>query len=460
MLETIREFGLAQLTASDESVAVHRAHADYFLALALQQALDDLPPDGEQALDRLDADHDNLRAALTWLDATGDSAALLRLAVSLGAYWRDRGYYQEGRAWHERALAPGGEATGQSDDAHGVRARAAVNLGIFELYQGAFHKAEIHLSDGLAVCRAQGATLHASLALLGLAHLATSRGDRTLGTVLLDEVLAMARSENDPRLADLMTGNALNNLAAIARDEGDHSRAAAYLEDALSRMRAAGIRQGTRMVLGDLGDLARDQGDYARALTFYREALAEAGGSLESREVAEVLEAIGIVAAALGDAERAAQVLGTADAVRNRMGVRLRVHQNQAALDQAVEAVRAELGEAAFDEAWAAGRHLPPADAVAVAIAAPAERAVGAALSRREQEVLRALAAGMSDAAIAEALFISVRTVEHHVAKILTKFGVRSRADAARAGRIAGLVPPVRDPGAHAAEPAKPGSPR
>ena len=173
----------------------------------------------------------------------------------------------------------------------------------------------------------------------------------------------MARSENDPRLADLMTGNALNNLAAIARDEGDHSRAAAYLEDALSRMRAAGIRQGTRMVLGDLGDLARDQGDYARALTFYREALAEAGGSLESREVAEVLEAIGIVAAALGDAERAAQVLGTADAVRNRMGVRLRVHQNQAALDQAVEAVRAELAEAAFDEAWAACRDLPPADA-------------------------------------------------------------------------------------------------
>ena len=459
MLETIREFGLAQLTASDESVAVHRAHADHFLALALRQALDDLPPDGEQALDRLDADHDNLRAALTWLDAAGDSAALLRLAVTLGAYWRDRGYYQEGRAWHERALAHGGEATGRSDNDRGVRARATVNLGIFELYQGAFPEAEIHLTDGLAVCRAQGATLHASLALLGLAHLATSRGDRTLGTALLDEVLAMARTEGDRRLADLMAGNALNNLAAIARDEGDHARAAACLEDALSRMRTAGIRQGTRMVLGDLGDLARDQGDYARALTFYREALAEAGGSLESREVADVLEAIGIVAAALGEAERAAQVLGTADAVRNRMGVRVRVHQNQAALDQAVEAVRAELGKTAFDEAWEIGRHLPPEDAVAVAVAAPAERAAGAALTRREQEVLRALAAGMPDAAIAEALFISVRTVEHHVAKILTKFGVRSRADAARAGRIAGLVPPVRDPRPMCPSPPSPPSP-
>jgi non-specific serine/threonine protein kinase len=444
MLETIREFGLAQLAGSDEA-AVRRAHADYFLTLAERHTLDDFQPDCDRVPAPLDAEHDNLRAALTWLDAAGDSAAFLRLAVALGSFWRQRGDFQDGRAWLERALArESPEAAGDLVGSRGVRARAAANLGVFEMYQGAFSEAESHLTEGLAGCRAQGDTLHAAMALMGLAHLATSRGDRVQGTALLREVLAVAQSASDRRLADMLAGNALNNLAVVARAEGDHSQAAACLEEALSRMRGAGIARGATMALGDLGDLARDQGHYARAMTFYREALESAGADLASREVADVLEAVGIVAATVGEAAHAARLLGAAEVMRERMGLRLRMPENQAALEQALATARASLGEASFATAWAAGRHLRPEDAVAEAVAP----AGAAALTRRETEVLHLLAAGMTDAAIAEALFISVRTVERHVLHILAKFGVKSRTAAARAGRAAGLVPPVPESGA------------
>jgi non-specific serine/threonine protein kinase len=212
-------------------------------------------------------------------------------------------------------------------------------------------------------------------------------------------------------------------------------------------MRAAGHARGATLALRDLGDLARDRGDHRRAMALYREALAPARTYVQSREVADVVEAIGVMTVALDEPTRAARLLGAAEAMRERMGLRLRAPENQAALDQATVAARAMLGTEAFAAAWDAGRRLRPEDAVAEATAEPT-LPPGAALTRREREVLGLLAAGMTDAAIAAALFLSVRTVERHVLHILAKFGVKSRAAAARAGRAAGLVPPVHESGA------------
>ena len=92
MLKTVREFALERLVASGEEAEVRRRHAAWCLALAERQALAVLEPDGERVLALLEAEHDNLRAALTWLDTAGDPAAFLRLAVALGRFWRGRGY--------------------------------------------------------------------------------------------------------------------------------------------------------------------------------------------------------------------------------------------------------------------------------------------------------------------------------------------------------------------------------
>jgi DNA-binding CsgD family transcriptional regulator len=201
------------------------------------------------------------------------------------------------------------------------------------------------------------------------------------------------------------------------------------------------------LALGDLGNLARDQADYARAMAFYREALELGRNHPGTRVVTEVIEAVGIAAAA-GEAERAARLLGAAEAQRDRLGLRYRVREDQAALEHAVAATRGALGERAFAIAWAAGRSLTPTQVIAEALdsLAPPTSTNDISLTPREGEILRLLASGQTDSAIATALFISVRTVEHHVARIFAKLGVHNRTAATTAAIAAGLVDPTPPP--------------
>jgi non-specific serine/threonine protein kinase len=437
MLETIREFGLERLAASGEEVPICRAHAAYFLALAERWELADLLPEGDRVLALLEAEQANLRAVLGWLDEAGDPASLVRLTAALGRFWIAQAHYQEGRFWLERALARGSGAA-----AH--RAKALDHLGMIETYQGTNRAAETHLREGLALCREQGEAFYAARALQYLGGLANLQGDHARGMTLLEECLTTAEAVADQRLAGIMAGWALNNLAIVDRAQGNLALATARLVEALRRMRDAGFTAGTIMALGDLGDVVRDQGDYARALGLYREALVLGRASSGKRVVIDVIEAVGIVAAVGGQAERGARLLGAAEALRTRIGLRYRVAENQVALDQAVAAGRAALGEPAFATAWAAGRDLRSDDAVAEALdptmlpAAP-PRIV---LTPREQEVLQLLVAGQTDRAIADALFISARTVQNHVARIFVKLGVRTRTAAATAALAAALVDP------------------
>jgi non-specific serine/threonine protein kinase len=274
------------------------------------------------------------------------------------------------------------------------------------------------------------------------------QGDHGRGAVLLEESLTAAQSVADRRLAAILAGWGWINLAGVARTHGDHALAGDRLDEALRLEREAGFRDGSILALGDLGDLARDQGDFARALEFYREALDLGRGRPGMRVVTEVIEAVGIVSVAVGLAERGARLVSAAGAQRDRLGLRFRVRENQVALEQAVAASRAALGAEAFATAWAAGRILSPEQAVAAALdpappSTPASTpASGIALTPRETEILRLLAAGMTNPAIAAELFLSVRTVENHVARIFAKLGVRTRTAAAAAGHVAPTPPP------------------
>ena len=437
MLEMIREFANERLAESGEGDECHRRHASFFLAFAERYQLAEMLPDGEEIVAMLDTERANLRAALSWLDDEPSEPELfLRLAAAMGIYWSGQGHYQEGRRWLERALAHGSD--GEAVD----RASALVRLGLIEAYQAANQHAENHLTEGLALAREAGNAHHTTHALLGLGALAIQQGDHDRGEELLEESLAAAQGVTDQRLAGLLAGQVLVNLSAPPRARWDHALAAERLEAALRRLREAGGSISSEILaLGDLGDLARDRGEHARALGLYHEALRLVRGNPGTRVVTDVIEAVGVVATAVGQAERGARLLGAAGARRERMGLRYRVVENEVALERAVAAARAALGEVAFATAWAAGRNLRPEEAVAEALAPfPISAASPAAsLTPREMEILRLLAAGMTDPRIAETLFISVRTVQNHVAHILAKLGVRSRT---AAGLAAGLVPP------------------
>jgi non-specific serine/threonine protein kinase len=439
MLEIIRDFAQEQLTASGEEELIRARHAAYFVAVAEQLEWAVMLPGADRVLVQLEAEQANLRVALAWLAEHDEARALLRAAASLGYYWSGQGYYHEGRTWLERALAHAG------DTAPIDRAKALVSLGAIEAYQGAVPEAVAHLTQGLAASHDQGQAFTEAHALLGLGALAIAQGDHDRGAALLETSISTARTVPDQRLAAIMIGWGLANLAMIPRTAGDFALATERLEAALQQVREAGYVLGSILILGDLGDLARDQGDFERAMARYREALALGQTNPGTRVVFDVIEAVGIMATATGEAERGAMLLGAAEALRERIGLRFRVHENEAALEQAVAASRATLGEQRFATEWSVGRTLTPAAAVAAALAPGSSRAGdGVMLTPREAEILRLLAAGMTDPAIAAALFISVRTVENHVARIFAKLGVHTRTAAVTTAIAAGLVDPAR----------------
>ena len=110
MLETVREFALEQLVASGEAAQVRQQHAMYCLALAERLPLVAMRQAEEALISRLEAEHDNLRAALAWLDEAGEHRAALRLAGRLGHFWLLHGHLSEGRHWLTRALATAGRS--------------------------------------------------------------------------------------------------------------------------------------------------------------------------------------------------------------------------------------------------------------------------------------------------------------------------------------------------------------
>ena len=147
MLETIREFGLERLAASGEAAAVRRRHAAWCLSFAERAALRTRRPIRSGDFERLDVEQPNIRAALTWLDETGQGEVLLRLAGVLGWTWYLDSRFQEGRRWLERGLAAAPEAP------PGDRARALVYAGQLAHNLGDDAGALAHLDQGVTLAR-------------------------------------------------------------------------------------------------------------------------------------------------------------------------------------------------------------------------------------------------------------------------------------------------------------------
>ena len=429
MLETIREFAEEQLVASDELDAVANVHANWCLALAERFSLALFLPGGDEMFRRLEIEHANLRAALLWLDQRNDSGRLVRLVAALTGFWYAHSHYWEGRTWCERVLSPG--AAGSSD------AKVLVGLGRLLSFQGELERAEELLARGIETAREHGDGVTTAAGLLRLAWNAGQRGEFDRADAHLNEVLVQAAALEDPRIAAAITGMALANLGLVARWQGDLDTARARHQQALQLGREHNYTLGIIRSLNDLGDVARDMGDFVDSAAYYRECLALLGDRGDLRVVGDLLASVGLIAVAWNQPKPAARLLGTAEAMREQTGITVGDPVDRAAYERAVATVRAALGEQDFQTAWMTGRGLSLGSAVAeVHALAPAtttgrQAGAGGALSPREREVLALLASGETNPAIAEALFISTRTVENHVAHIFAKLGVSTRAAAA-----------------------------
>ncbi|HEX6668280.1 MAG TPA: LuxR C-terminal-related transcriptional regulator, partial [Gemmatimonadales bacterium] len=437
MLETVRQFGREQLAASGQEAEVRRRHLLYFVALVERLAERIRLPEGGLVLARLDGKHDDVRAALTWAEASGEVALGLRLARAMFNYWLARGHLREGPVWLARALSWGPSAPSAE------RARALGGLGWLVLFRGDSERAETAFAEALRVAGEVGSRLTEAMALSGLTQVHLNRGHYDEAAARADEALALYREQEPAAIA----GHTYVSLMCARRGEialaaGDLDGAACFLAEAERRQRTLDQPWGLSAILHWLGDLARARGDLAGAVARYRESLALVGDSSHFLFVADALDGVAAVAATRGQPERAARLHGAAAALREQMGEVVPPWERPAH-ERDLAAARAALEPAAFEAAWAAGVALPleaavaeamsdPSPALAASDAAPtSDPAEVLGLTPREADVLRLLAQGHSNREIAEALFISPRTVNFHVTNLLGKLDLESRAAAA-----------------------------
>jgi predicted ATPase/class 3 adenylate cyclase/DNA-binding XRE family transcriptional regulator/catechol 2,3-dioxygenase-like lactoylglutathione lyase family enzyme len=365
MLQVIREYAREQLKGSGEEQALRRAHAEYFLELAERARRQETGPETVTWRDRLEREHDNLRAALGWAREQGEVELGLRLAVALTWFWVRRGYLREGRAWLEGLLAL---AAGEAEAARAprlavVRAKALLNAGVFALIMGAYATAEIQLEQARALAQVAGDPRTARQALTNLGRVASDQGDLERAKAFYTEGLTLAREPGDRReIVALLT-----NLGHVASRQGDLERAKAFYTEGLTLARELGDRDQMALSLNNLGDVAWKQGELSQAEGLMRESLMAYRELGDPRRCALVLESLAETAGAAGQGERAAHLLGAATALRERLGTPLTA-SSQADVEQAVAEARAALGEEAWAAAFAAGKALSLEQAIAEAL--------------------------------------------------------------------------------------------
>jgi predicted ATPase/DNA-binding CsgD family transcriptional regulator len=437
LLETVREYGLEQLTESGEEAPVRDAHADWCIAFAECAEPELAGPHQEAWFDRLEAEHPNLRAALGWLRERGDGERGLRLASALSWFWSSRGHLREAQKWFEAFLA---WSTTSPTRGHGLQ-----NAANIRRWRGDYEAARRYAEEALAILRGCGEELNAAYTLRQLGAIAIDRGDINEAAAFLAESNELLRRLDTPWAA-WDAAFAIYLAGQLAAAVGKSAQAISHFAEAAEAFRAIGDHDYVAAALGQQGAAALNVGDVPAARVLFAESLALAHERNEQKWVALSLIGAARLAHAAGDAATAARLFGAAMAIRERIGAR------EQSDDPLLDAVRSTLGQERFDELWRQGSALPEVEAVAQARVifdresdtprSPQRHGVAqlGPLTPREREVLRLVAAGLTDREIAERLFITRRTASKHVEAILSKLGAPSRAGAASQAARLGIV--------------------
>jgi predicted ATPase/DNA-binding CsgD family transcriptional regulator len=474
MLEPVRQYARERLEESGETQAIKRAHAEHFLALA-EEAEPRLWESGDKAwFDRLDAEHDNMRAALFWTLEHQEAELALRLSGALRWFWRARGYFGEGRSWLERALSEEGRTSAEarakaldgvgwlaseqrdidkvqaaaeeglklSDEAGigGVILASFKNLlGEAAWRRGDYERAAELVEEGLVLHREARNTRGVAWSVCSLAAVSSDRGDYERAKELYEEGIALARKMGGA----LPLGDLLIALGYEYLLEGDHVRATALNEEAAELYRKRGSKGGLRYALDILGWAALVREDHEQAKALHEEKLVLCKEIGDKVIGSSSVEGLACYAASRGEAQRAARLFGAAQALYEAAGY----HQSprdRALGEPYLAAARSMLSDAEWEVAFAEGQAMSFEEAVEYALSAeelspaappaPEQSSTGAQqleLTRREKEVAALVTQGLTNRQIASELVLSEHTVHRHVAGILKKLDLHSREQVA-----------------------------
>ena len=406
LLETIRQYARDKLLESGEGADVRSRHLRFYLAYAETARPRLRGPDMLMWLDRLELEHDNLRAALAWAMEC-DPDAGLRLAGALTDFWGRRTYATEGSRWLQEALdrvaalpPVDGEAgrarmvataialQGQAGVAIGLGKHAeaqaasvesvalarevgdaaalAQGLGLLAMaaaFQGDLDTARAAADEAEVLCRQRGYTWLLGMVFAAHSVIAGASGDPMAAHAANEQCVRLARETGNP----WMSAMAIFSSSMIAAHLGDTGQARARLEECAMLFRQMRDRHFVNVTRSELGHLERRLGHYAEAVTLYHESIA---GWLElgnRTSLAHELESLAIIAAAEGQPRRAARLFGAADALRQATGSAM-TGMERAEYTQAITHARAQMDEPEWQAAWAEGQAMTLEQAVAYAL--------------------------------------------------------------------------------------------
>ena len=499
LLETVRHYAAERLAlrAGPDLRDTPVAHRDYFRSLVETGATRLRGPEEVPWLDRIEAEFDNIRAALAFSIADpGGAEPGLRLAAGLKWFSYMRGHSGE-------IIEALGALLARPDAREPTRERALALSARCHLLNnfGPDPAIPAMAQEAVTIGRALGDDFVAGDALCALCWFTFLSGDLPAALALVEEAVVLARSSGNPHL---MTA-ALGHRAAFKGEAGDPDAAAADQREVLALARAAGDNYVLALTLTNLGVDQIIAGDLRAGVTYLQEALRvtdahgyqhvaaavtanlgfahlmDGDAASARRLLISVLErmratgertfvhvavlGLALAAGADGDPGVAATLHGAADYLYERAGQAYdALELGLRATDQA--RLLGLLGPAVFDAACEVGRTLGEADAIALAmrtappdpglppaVAAPsASRPPGGPdhpagpLSARETQIMALLAGGASNARIAETLFVTPNTVRTHLDRIRDKTGARNRAELTRYALQAGIEPVVPSP--------------
>ena len=431
MLETIREYAAERLEVMPEAERARSAHAAAFLALVETGGRPHAGLARKEWLERVDTEHNNIRAALGWY-REHDPRAALRLAASMSAFWSLRGHHTEGR---QRL----GELLSLVPEPGAARGSALNGAAWLAIDRGDYADAAAMLGESIELSHVPGDTVGEAIATVYLGRCQMSRRDIAGGAPHVERAVALVSQEGDGPATAFVTF--YSGLVALLTGQLE---AACGLFDRCAAMAAAldlePLSARARLMLGfpllDLGELAAARAALAEGFPVCMD--------VGDRWVVQIgLAGFVGLAAKTGRPRLALRLAGAGDAYRDA---------NEFSMPEPIAEIvgrwlapaRAKAGRAA-ERLVADGRRLSPEQAVDLVLASepddappPASRQ---ALTRREAEVAALAARGLTNRDIAAQLFLSVRTVEVHVDHILTKLGFHTRTQLAAWALEVGLRP-------------------
>ena len=479
LLETIRVYALEKLREAGEATRLRDRHLDLFLARSEEAMPKQFEAYQQLWLNWLEAEHDDLRAALSWALESKRIETGLRLASALTYFWEIHSYVQEGLGWMERLLAAADEcvslevhvkalvfATFQymlvgNNQAATTSARKAVELaeasgdanspilafamdGMASAFKttGDFQTSFDIIENNIRYYRTAGPPYYLGMSLLSQGENAIQIGNYKFARERLSESLALARQDGDA----FRTAHSLNTLGDLSRLEQNYTEAASAYESGAALLRELGAQRDLASLLSNLGFACLRLGDIERAHSLFSESMSIHQAQQNRPGMTESL--IGFAATAVMDGQPAAglRLLAAAAAISGRPSAS-KWRATQIEFEWYLGFARDRLTKAEFQAEQAAGRTMSLEHAVEDArrLQIPSGTAQQANekvenLTQREREVAALIAQGKTNREIAQELVLSKRTVEKHAANILSKLGLTSRAQIVRWAIEKGLV--------------------